>query len=584
MRVPRLAAVPAALLLVLLASAPASAAVPDSCSGQSITPTKVISGEFSQEQQGSYVFVPFDVPVGTTQVRVKYCWDQPEVKGSASNTIDLGVYSPRTNGDTFWGEREFRGWGGSSHPDTAISAQGPSPEATYLATPRGYVPGATTRGYRPGAIEAGQWAVELGVAAVTSVDQGNTDGKVAWRVEVELSSDPAFAQTPYKATPYDSRPAKTKAGWYAGDMHVHAENSNLGAATMTQVFDYAFKSLAAGGAGLDFLTLTDYVGDVQWGEIGKYQPKYKGKTISRGAEVITYKGHTNNQASAKFVDYRTGPLLLRAEDGTLTQLRAARDPKEIFKEVRDAGGYTQINHPTIFPSATPGFAQLCRGCPWDYSGSQTDYKLVNAIEVATSLSSVRGADNTLGPGPFTLTAIDFYEKALAAGNRIAAVASSDSHNAGVVENPTQTPLGTPGTAVYAPELSEKGIEVGVQRRHTFAKMFGAAGADLRLDAKAPDGTSAIIGDAIAAKSATFTAQVLNAATSTDKRTLIVLKNGKPLKSFPITKKDTTVTFKSTGAARYGLELMRGGAVEAYSSPILLGAKPDPGAATTLTAS
>src|SRR4051812_42236077 len=298
MRVPRFAAVPAALLLILLASASATAAVPDSCGGQAITPTKVITGEFGQEQQGSYVFLPFDVPAGTTQVRVKYCWDQPENKGSASNTIDLGVYQPRTNGDTIWGEREFRGWGGSSHPDTAISAQGPSPEATYLANPRGYVPGATTRGYRPGPIEAGQWAVELGVAAVTSVDQGNTDGKVAWRVEIELSSDPAFAQTPYKPTPYSSKPAKTKAGWYAGDMHVHAENSNLGAAPMTQVFDYAFKSLAAGGAGLDYITLTDYVGDVQWGEIGSYQPRYKGKMIARGAEVITYKGHTNNQASA----------------------------------------------------------------------------------------------------------------------------------------------------------------------------------------------------------------------------------------------------------------------------------------------
>ena len=584
MRVPRLAAFPAALLLVLLAADSAPAAVPDSCGGQPIAPTKTITGEFGQEQQGSYVFLPFDVPAGTTQVRVKYCWDQPENKGSASNTIDLGVYSPRVKGDRIWGENEFRGWGGSSHPDTAISAQGPSPEASYLADPKGYVPGATTRGYEPGKIEAGQWAVELGVAAVTSVDQGNTDGKVAWRVEIELSSDPAFAKTPYKPTPYDSKPAKTKAGWYGGDMHVHAENSNLGAATMTQVFDYAFKSLSAGGAGLDYITLTDYVGDVQWGEIGKYQPKYKGKMISRGAEVITYKGHTNNQASAKFVDYRTGPLLLRADDGTLTQLRRARNPKEIFKEVRDAGGYTQINHPTIFPSSTPGFAQLCRGCPWDYTSSQTDFKLVNAIEVATSLSSVRAADGTLGPGPFTQSAIDFYEKALAAGNRIAAVAASDAHNAGEVENASQTPLGTPSTEVYAPELSEKGVEAGVQARHTYAKLFGAAGADLRLDAKASDGTSAIMGGALAAKSATFTAQVLNASSSPDKRTLLVLKNGKPLKSFPITKKDTKVTVKSSGAGRYGLELMRGDAIEAYSTPIWLGSKPDPGPATTLTAS
>src|SRR3954451_7758146 len=274
MRVPARAAIPAALLSLLLAPAAASAAVPDSCGGQAITPTKVITGEFGQAQQGSYVFLPFDVPAGTTQVRVKYCWDQPENKGSASNTIDLGVYSPRVKGDTVWGENEFRGWGGSSHPDTAISAQGPSSEAAYLANPKGYVPGATTRGYEPGAIEAGQWAVELGVAAVTTPEQGNTDGKVAWRVEVELSSDPAFAATPYKPPPYSTRPARTKAGWSGGDMHVHAENSNLGAAPISEVFDYALKPRPA-GAGLDFLTLTDYVGDVQWGEIGRYQSRYK---------------------------------------------------------------------------------------------------------------------------------------------------------------------------------------------------------------------------------------------------------------------------------------------------------------------
>ena len=42
-------------------------------------------------------------------------------------------------------------------------------------------------------------------------------------------------------------------------MHVHAEHSNYGAATMTETFEYAFKPLAQGGAGLDFITLSDYV-------------------------------------------------------------------------------------------------------------------------------------------------------------------------------------------------------------------------------------------------------------------------------------------------------------------------------------
>ena len=56
-------------------------------------------------------------------------------------------------------------------------------------------------------------------------------------------------------------------------MHVHAEHSALGDATMTETFDFAFKPLSEGGAGLDFVTLSDYVVPSAWGEIGRYQPR-----------------------------------------------------------------------------------------------------------------------------------------------------------------------------------------------------------------------------------------------------------------------------------------------------------------------
>ena len=40
--------------------------------------------------------VPFDVPAGTTAVRVKYCYDQPEVPDAQrQHTLDLGIYDPR---------------------------------------------------------------------------------------------------------------------------------------------------------------------------------------------------------------------------------------------------------------------------------------------------------------------------------------------------------------------------------------------------------------------------------------------------------------------------------------------------------
>jgi hypothetical protein len=181
------------------------------------------------------------VPAGTTAVRVKYCYDKPELPtAQSSHTIDLGLYEARRSPGELWGEREFRGWGGSSHPDTTVSAEGFSTEEQYKAAPKGHVPGRTTRGFLPGPISPGQWAVELGVAAVVGREEGDTDGRVAYRVEIELAQDPSFADEPYRPAPYDARPARRGAGWYAGDLHVHAEHSALGDATMRETFDYAF--------------------------------------------------------------------------------------------------------------------------------------------------------------------------------------------------------------------------------------------------------------------------------------------------------------------------------------------------------
>ena len=91
---------------------------------------------------------------------------------------------------------------------------------------------------------------------------------------------------------------------------MHGEHSDYGDATMSEVFGYAFKPLAHGGAGLDFLTLSDYVsGYPAWNEIGRYQAQYPRNLVVRSDEVITYRGHTNNHGSADFVDYRTVPDL-----------------------------------------------------------------------------------------------------------------------------------------------------------------------------------------------------------------------------------------------------------------------------------
>ena len=175
--------------------------VPSACPGRPIRADRTITGDFGSELAKSFVMVPFEVPRGTTAVRVKYCFDQPDLPistpvVSARHTLDLGLYEPRRDRSRTWGMGEFRGWGGSSHPDVTVSAEGFSTEAQYTADPRVEPPGKTTRAFRPGAIRPGQWAVELGVAGVVPQSLGDADGKVAWRVEIELARDRSFADTP----------------------------------------------------------------------------------------------------------------------------------------------------------------------------------------------------------------------------------------------------------------------------------------------------------------------------------------------------------------------------------------------------
>ena len=572
-----------ALVIPVAAGAPGSTAVaappargseaPARCPGDPIAADRVITGEFASEQQGSYVLLPFSVPAGTTAVRVKYCHDQPESPTSAQlrHTLDLGLYDARRRAGDLFGVREFRGWGGSSHPDTTVSAEGFSSEAQYLARPKGNVPGRTTRGFSPGPVKPGEWAVELGLASIIGRSGGDRDGKVAYRVEIELSDDPAFADEPYRPAPYRTAPARAEAGWYAGDLHVHAEHSALGDATMNETFDYAFGPRGAAGAGLDFITLSDYVVGSHWDEIGRYQPRYPGRLIMRSAEIITYRGHTNNTATGKVLDYRTGPVLERRRDGSLVRRRGPRAPSTLFDAVRRAGGFTQINHPTIFPSAVPLFAALCRGCPWDYSDAETRYEKVDAYEVHTGPPG-----NDAGNNPFTTSAIREWEDKRRAGFDLTAVGVSDSHNAGRTPGgATQAPIGVGTTVVRADELSEDGIRRGVQAGHAFVKVFGPGSPDIRFEATSASGT-AIMGDALPEERAQMTARVLGGgpgAGGVALRQLMILRDGRPLVTVPITSDDFSFPFASQGRGDYRIQVLRGAAVEVLANPISLGPNP-----------
>ncbi|HJR46153.1 MAG TPA: CehA/McbA family metallohydrolase, partial [Actinomycetota bacterium] len=408
----------AALAAVLPASA--RAAAPAACPGSPLAAQMTaVTGTFTEEQEGAYVLVPFAVAEGTTRVGVKICHDQPDSPTSSEikHTLDLGVYDAR-GADGVFDEDEFRGWGGSSRPSVLIT------------------PEQATVGFTPGAIPPGEWAAEIGVAAVAGPTEGDPDGSVAWRLEIYTGADATDLDQPWAPTPYDESPAATTAGWYKGDFHVHAEHSAPNDASMRETFDYAF---GADAAGLDFITLSDYVTDRHWHEIGRLQADYPGKLVMRSAEVITYRGHINNHGSATYVDYRTGPIY-ELTGGQLRQVRDAQPASRIFHDIHEAGGFTQVNHPTTFPATVPGFGNLCRGCSWEYSDAETRWDEVDAFEVQTGpAGTAEPQDHELGPNPFAPLAIQWWDELRTAGHRITAVGSSDSHHAGEGNGTTQSP-------------------------------------------------------------------------------------------------------------------------------------------------
>ena len=555
----KIAVVVSIVALVGASAVPGRAAPPASCAGADGPPTRVVTGSFSEEQEGSYVLVPFDVVENSTRVRVKLCYDRPDTPLSAQikHTLDLGLYET-LGGDGFYDTEEFRGWGGSSRLNVLVT------------------PEQATLGFNPGPIPPGPWAAEIGVAAVADQDEGDSDGRVNWRLEVFVGSDPSDLDVPWQPAPYDESPARGEAGWYKGDFHVHAEHSNPDGATMRHTFDYAFGPRPE-GAGLDFITLSDYVGNRHWGEIGRFQADYPGKLIMRSAEIITYRGHVNNHDSATFVDYRTGPIYGRAEDGTLVKLRDAQPASRLFDDIHAAGGFTQINHPTTFPSEVPGFGNFCRGCSWDYSDQETDWAKVDAMEIQTGPSGLfEPKGNEPGPNPFTPLAIDMYDGLRREGFDITAVGSSDSHDADH-EELTQSPIGEATTVVFAPELSEDGIHQGILAGHAYVKFFSSDGPDLRFEATpSAGGESVIMGDDLNAQTGEFTARVIGGAPSPQVRTLLVLRDGRPINAVVVPNDDFTFTFTGTTPGDYRLQLQRGSAIEALTNPITLtGVDPPP---------
>lgn len=532
-----------------------------------VTPGDAIvkSGNFGPELNGKFVQVPFEIPAGTTGLRVRYCYET-----AMSTTLDLGVYEPNAADPGNFTAAQSRGWSGSAVKMIGIGENGFTTPADYEVNRKAYVPGRTSRGYKPGEIQAGTWAVELGAGFI---DQALTDG-TDWMIEVTPSSDTNWSDDPFVADPYTPNVANSSAGWYVGDMHVHGEQEP-GNALMSDTLDLAFGDPPA-SAGLDFLTLVDHNNNMARNVLGDLQAEYPGKVVIPGTEMTTYDGHFNAQGNSPLVDFRLGEILKPSNSadadiqaGDLSTVRGIENPSSRFADIQAGGGWAQINHPSIFKQSP----SLCRGCFWNYDDTRTDFSTVNAIELQTGPAGIPVGSPTPVMNPFTPAAIEYYEHALSTGAHIAALGSSDDHKAGQATGPTDSSVGHGATVVHADQLSQSAITAAVKAGHTYVKLFGPDAPDVELTATGADGTTAIPGDSLTAESLGISIKVTGADSGVrpGPYTLAVLRDGAQVDSAPVSGGSFTHEFNTTETGRYSFKLTRqqgeNTMIEAYSTPV-----------------
>jgi hypothetical protein len=236
-----------------------------------------------------YLYVPFQVPEGTTRVDFEYAYDRAD----GANVIDLGLLEP---GTLALGTTAFRGWTGGERASGFVAVDDATP------------------GYWPGPIPAGEWRVQLGLYKIGPAG-------VDVEVTIRTSSSP-LGPTP-ALPPRGKEPVAEGARWYAGGLHAHTLHSD-GKVTARELAGLARE------AGLDFLAITDHNNTAHQRE----KIDVPGLLVITGEEVTTPGGHANVwglTGERAFVDFRALP-----GDPSL---------QSIVDQARAQGALVSINHP-----------------------------------------------------------------------------------------------------------------------------------------------------------------------------------------------------------------------------------------------
>lgn len=300
---------------------------------------------------GDYVYLPFDVPAGTTQLAVTLSYPK-----AADCVIDLGLFDATMQ--PFPSQTGFRGWSGGARDGFVIGQD------------------AATPGYLAGPIPAGVWHVLLGLYRLPH-------GPVEVAVQVTLDDSSRSIFTPAPA----SQAQRPGAGWYRGDLHCHTYHSD---AAGSPVLLHA----AAQQAGLDFLAVADHNTTSHWDYFNTASSP--DLVFVRAMEVTTARGHANAFGTRGWVDFR----ITRESDVHLVAAEVARQ-----------GGLFSVNHdkPTIpwdYPLPTMDCMEVWQSA-WLAGNWISLARYQNRLVQGMRISAIGGSDyhqpSRLRPeGPFVL--------------------------------------------------------------------------------------------------------------------------------------------------------------------------------------
>ncbi len=370
-----------------------------------------------------FVMIPFEVPAGTVELSVAHPVLQPE------NILDYGVFDPSG----------YRGWGGGNSEPAVIGVN------------------AASRSYLSGPIGAGTWSVLIGKAKIITAP-------ATYRLEIELRTTATLAPQP-RATFVPTR-LKEEARWYAGDFHVHSQQSGDAQPTMDAVASFAALR------GLDFVEFSEHNTTAQLGFLNEVQARHPDVLLLPGVEFTTYAGHANGIGATRYVDHRLG-----YGDVTLDTALSGFAQQDVV---------LSINHPLL------ELGQSCIGCAWKH---RVPREQLGAVEIGTG-----GFDKTgLLFGKQTLA---WWERFSAQGLRFAPIGGSDDHSGGQGTGMFDSPIGSPTTMVFAQGLEPASIVAGVRAGHTVVKLQGPM--DPMVELRVGE---AMVGDEVSVSEATLAVTV-----------------------------------------------------------------------------